>query len=222
MSNIYKAEWDKQNTTQFKIKLNNNTDKDIIEWLDSLENKQGTIKAMIRKCYNISSAALKLSADQLSECKKNALELFDSGKLFELEAGSSDALIQIHNAVFAGVPELVVDAIQCGTFEEADALPQRSFNGVVEKYVAMNSAASFKGGKGISMRIWLDYLVAKEIRMLINWESIDANDYLLALDRSPIKDLEIKAVFKNAVDSGEYNREAFIKNLDLSFGYEGY
>lgn len=222
MSNAYKMEWDKQNTTQFKIKLNNNTDKDIIDWLDSLENKQGTIKEMIRRCYNTSAGALILTAEQLNQCKKNALELFDSGKLFELSAGSSDSLIEIHNAVFKDMPGLVVDSVQCGTFEAADALSQRSFNSVIEKYVAMNSAASFKGGKGISMRIWLDYLVAKEIRMLINWESIDANDYLLALDRSPIKDLEIKAVFKNAVGSGEYNREEFIKNLDLSFGYEGY
>ena len=106
--------------------------------------------------------------------------------------------------------------------ESIDAIPQSTFDEIIQKYVEMNIAHPFREGNGRSTRIWLDLILKKELHMVIDWSKVDKNDYLLAMERSPIKDIEIKYLLKEALTDEISNREIYMKGIDISYYYEGY
>lgn len=244
----YKEEWDKANTTQVKIKLNNNTDQDIIQWLSGLENKQGTIKSLIREAsifdkYDkptvlenklgiTSSSELKREEEKLS--KQRALELMN----IETEVGTYAGLQEIHRYLFQDVFYFAGETrnvnIAKGGFrfapvmylEEAlksiSNMPQSTFDEIVEKYVEMNIAHPFREGNGRSMRIWLDRILIAELGKTINWLAVDKEKYLGAMERSPVSDIEIKHILKDALSDKIDDEETYIKGIDQSYYYEGY
>lgn len=192
----------------------------------TLENKLG-IK---------DSAELAREEERIS--KKKALELFETGYLDGLEAGTFDTLSKIHKYLFdeiydfAGKIRMV--NLAKGNFrfapviylEEAlksiDKMPQSDFDEIVEKYVEMNIAHPFREGNGRSTRIWLDLMFKKEIKKVVDWSRIDREDYLLAMERSPIRDIEIKHILKGALTDEINDREVYMKGIDRSYYYEGY
>ncbi len=192
----------------------------------TLENKLG-IK---------DSAELAREEERIS--KKKALELFETGYLDSLEAGTFDTLSRIHKYLFdeiydfAGKIRMV--NLAKGNFrfapviylEEAlksiDKMPQSDFDEIVEKYVEMNIAHPFREGNGRSTRIWLDLMFKKEIKKVVDWSRIDREDYLLAMERSPIRDIEIKHILKGALTDEINDREVYMKGIDRSYYYEGY
>ena len=192
----------------------------------TLENKLG-IK---------DSAELAREEERIS--KKKALELFETGYLDGLEAGTFDTLSKIHKYLFdeiydfAGKIRMV--NLAKGNFrfapviylEEAlksiDKMPQSDFDEIVEKYVEMNIAHPFREGNGRSTRIWLDLMFKKENKKVGDWSRIDREDYLLAMERSPIRDIEIKHILKGALTDEINDREVYMKGIDRSYYYEGY
>lgn len=170
--------------------------------------------------------------------KKKARELFESGYLHTLEAGTLDSLLEIHRYLFCDIYEFAGKIrevnIAKGNFRFASAMylsaaltsiekmPQSTFDEIVEKYVEMNVAHPFREGNGRSTRIWLDLIFKQELHMVVDWSKIDKNDYLLAMERSPVKDIEIKHLLKNALTSQVDNREVYMKGIDYSYYYEGY
>ena len=182
------------------------------------------------------SAELAREEERIS--KKKALELFETGYLDSLEAGTFDTLSRIHKYLFdeiydfAGKIRMV--NIAKGNFrfapviylEEAlksiDKMPQSDFDEIVEKYVEMNIAHPFREGNGRSTRIWLDLMFKKEIKKVVDWSRIDREDYLLAMERSPIRDIEIKHILKGALTDEINDREVYMKGIDRSYYYEGY
>ena len=249
----YKDNWDKINTTQFKIKLNNNTDGDIIDWLKRLDNKQGTVKELIRT-YSIkenersksmalenklgitNSAELAKAEEQLT--KKRAAELFENKLLSGFEVGTYKGLQEIHKYLFQDVydfagqtrtvniskggfrfaPVMYLDA----ALENISKMPQTSFDEIIEKYVEMNVAHPFREGNGRSTRIWLDQILKTELGIVVDWCLIDKEEYLSAMERSPIKDLEIKHLLKSALTDRIADRDVYMKGIDVSYYYEGY
>ena len=181
-------------------------------------------------------AALAREEERIS--KKKALELFESGRLDSLEAGKFSALREIHRFLFediydfAGKPRTV--NIAKGNFRFApvmylesalkhiDNMPQSNFDEIIEKYVEMNVAHPFREGNGRSTRIWLDCILKKELGKVIDWSMVDKEDYLLAMERSPIKDVEIKVLLKDALTDSINDRLIYIKGIDASYHYEGY
>lgn len=192
----------------------------------ALENKLGIT----------SSPELAEAEERIS--KKKALELFENGILDTLEAGKFSALKAIHKYLFediydfAGVVRTV--NIAKGNFrfapvmyleaalENIDKMPQSTFDEIVEKYVEMNIAHPFREGNGRSTRIWLDCIFKKELGKVVDWSKVDKEDYLLAMERSPIKDIEIKYILKNALTDEINSREVYMKGIDHSYYYEGY
>ncbi len=184
----------------------------------------------------LESAELDRVEEKIS--KKKAIELFETGYLDKLEVGTYRALASIHRFLFEDIynfaGELRTVNISKGNFrfapvmylEEAlkniDKMPQTTFDEIVEKYVEMNIAHPFREGNGRSTRIWLDLILKKELKKVINWSLIDKNDYLLAMERSPVKDIEIKYLLKEALTNDINNREVYIKGIDHSYYYEGY
>lgn len=182
------------------------------------------------------SAELARVEEQIS--KKKAAWLFESGKLDELTPGSYEALSEIHRALFGEIYEFAGTIrtvnIAKGDFrfvpvmylepsiKHIEQMPQSSFDEIVEKYVEMNVAHPFREGNGRSMRIWLDLMFKKEIRKVVDWSKVDKDDYLLAMERSPIKDIEIKYVLKNALTDMIDDRDMYMKGIDHSYYYEGY
>ncbi|WP_294189270.1 protein adenylyltransferase Fic [uncultured Clostridium sp.] len=170
--------------------------------------------------------------------KKKAIELFESGYLDSLEAGKYNALAEINRYLFEDIYEfagILRDVnIAKGNFrfapvmylkaslEYIESMPQSSFDEIIEKYVEMNIAHPFREGNGISARIWLDLMLKKELGKVINWSEVDKNDYLLAMERSPIKDIEIKHLLKQALTDKINDREIYMKGIDTSYYYEGY
>lgn len=170
--------------------------------------------------------------------KKKAIELFESGYLNSLEAGKFNSLSKIHKYIFGEIYDfagLVRDVnISKGNFrfapvmyldaalENIDKMPQSTFEEIIEKYVEMNIAHPFRDGNGRSMRIWLDLMLKKELNKVVDWSQVDKNDYLLAMERSPIKDIEIKYILKEALTSKIDDREIYMKGIDTSYYYEGY
>lgn len=191
-----------------------------------LENKLG-----ITSAPELNEAEEKIS-------KKNALELFESGKLNELEAGKFSSLKAIHKALFDDIyyfaGEVRTVNISKGNFRFApimylesalqniDKMPQSTFDEIIEKYVEMNIAHPFREGNGRSTRIWLDCILKKELGKIVDWSQVDKEDYLLAMERSPIKDIEIKYILKNALTDKIDDREVYMKGIDHSYYYEGY
>ena len=170
--------------------------------------------------------------------KKKAIELFENGILDKLEAGKFASLKAIHKYLFEDIykfaGELRTVNISKGNFrfaplmyleaalENIDKMPQSNFDEIIEKYVEMNIAHPFREGNGRSTRIWLDCILKKEIGKVIDWCQVNKEDYLLAMERSPIKDIEIKHFLKNALTDDINSREVYMKGIDHSYYYEGY
>ena len=191
-----------------------------------LENKLG-----ITNLPELAEAEEKIS-------KKKAIELFENGILDKLEAGKFASLKAIHKYLFEDIynfaGELRTVNISKGNFRFAplmyleaalaniDKMPQSNFEEIIEKYVEMNIAHQFREGNGRSTRIWLDCILKKEIGKVVDWSQVDKEDYLLAMERSPIKDIEIKHILKNALTDDINSREVYMKGIDHSYYYEGY
>lgn len=183
-----------------------------------------------------SSADLAREEERIS--KKKALELFETGTLDRLEAGKFSALKTIHKYLFEDIydfaGELRTVNIAKGNFRFApvmylqaaldniDKMPQSTFDEIIEKYVEMNVAHPFREGNGRSTRIWLDCILKAELHKVIDWSKVDKEDYLLAMERSPIKDIEIKHILKAALTDEVDSREVYMKGIDHSYYYEGY
>ena len=182
------------------------------------------------------------SADHAREeefvSKKRAVELFENSVLDSLPAGKFSTLQAIHKYLFEDIydfaGELRTVNIAKGNFrfapllylqaalESIDKMPQASFDEIIEKYVEMNIAHPFREGNGRSTRIWLDHILKNEIGKVIDWSKVDKEDYLLAMERSPIKDVEIKVLLKCALTDETDSREVYMKGIDHSYYYEGY
>lgn len=170
--------------------------------------------------------------------KKRALELFESGYLNSLEAGSFKTLAEIHKYLFEQIYDFSGKVrtvnITKGNFrfapvmylkaalESVEKMPQSTFDEIIEKYVVMNIAHPFREGNGRSTRIWLDLMLKKELGVVIDWSLVDKDDYLMAMERSPIKDVEIKHILKQALTDKVEDREVYMKGIDHSYYYEGY
>ena len=182
------------------------------------------------------SADLAREEERLS--KKKAIELFESGLLDTLEAGKFSSLSTIHKYLFDEIYDfagkLRTVNISKGNFRFAplmylvvsldniDKMPHSTFDEIIEKYVEMNIAHPFREGNGRSTRIWLDLILKKELHKVIDWSRVDREDYLLAMERSPIRDIEIKHVLKQALTDEINSREMYMKGIDHSYYYEGY
>ena len=170
--------------------------------------------------------------------KQKAVEMFESGYLESLEAGTFESLAKIHKYLFDEIYDFAGEVrkvnISKGNFRFAplmyldaalqsiDKMPQSTFDEIVEKYVEMNVAHPFREGNGRSTRIWLDLMLKKEIGFVVDWSKVDKEDYLLAMERSPIKDIEIKFLLKNSLTDNVNDREIYMKGIDHSYYYEGY
>lgn len=170
--------------------------------------------------------------------KKKAVELFGNGYLDNYEAGSFQMLVAIHKYLFDEIYDFAGKVrtvnIAKGNFrfvpvmylqaamENIEKMPQSTFDEIVEKYVEMNIAHPFREGNGRSTRIWLDLILKKELNLVVDWSLVDKEDYLLAMERSPIKDIEIKYILKNALSDKVADREVYMKGIDHSYYYEGY
>ena len=182
------------------------------------------------------SATLAREEERITKIK--ALELFESGLLDSFEVGTFSGLAEIHKYLFffffdfdgqirtvniakgnfRFVPVMYLDA----ALKNIDKMPQSTFDEIIEKYVEMNVAHPFREGNGRSTRLWLDAILKKELRKVIDWSKVDKEDYLLAMERSPIKDTEIKVLLKAALTDKISDRQVYMKGLDASYNYEGY
>lgn len=184
------------------------------------------------------ASSVDLAREEERISKKKALELFENGILDTLETGTFSSLKAIHKYLFDEIFDFAGKVrtvnLAKGNFrfaplmylEEAlkniDKMPQSTFNEIVEKYVEMNIAHPFREGNGRSTRIWLDLIFKKELGEVVDWSKIDKEDYFLAMERSPIKDIEIKYILKNALTDDINSREVYMKGIDHSYYYEGY
>ena len=192
----------------------------------ALENKLG-IK---------NSAELARKEERIS--KKRAVELFENGMLENLEAGKFQTLCEIHKYLFDDIYDFAGKIrtvnISKGNFRFAplmyleaaianiEKMPQSDYDEIIEKYVEMNIVHPFREGNGRSMRIWLDMMLKKQIGQVVDWSKIEKEDYLMAMERSPIKDIEIKYILKQALTDKVDDREVYMKGIDHSYYYEGY
>ena len=191
-----------------------------------LENKLGILNA----------AELARTEEQLS--KKCALEMFETGFLDSLQPGTFASLSVIHRYLFGDIyafaGEMRTVNIAKGNFRFApvmylreavssiERMPQSDFEQIVEKYVEMNVAHPFREGNGRSMRIWLDVILKAEIGRVVDWSRVDKEEYLLAMERSPVRDIEIKHLLQNALTDRIDDRAVYMKGIDYSYYYEGY
>lgn len=192
----------------------------------TLENKLGITD----------SVELARVEEKISKSKAN--KLFESGTLDTLKAGSFDALAQIHKYLFDEIYDFAGKIrtvnIAKGNFrfspvmylevalKNIEEMPQSTFDEIIEKYVEMNIAHPFREGNGRSTRIWLDLILKKETHQVIDWSCVDKDDYLLAMERSPVKDIEIKFILKNALTDKINDSDVYMKGIDASYYYEGY
>lgn len=192
----------------------------------ALENKLGLTD----------SAELAREEEQIS--KKKAVNLFDFAILKLLSDGTYKTVAAIHKYLFEDIYDFAGEIrtvnMAKGNFrfaplmylqaalENIDKMPQSNFDEIVEKYVEMNIAHPFREGNGRSTRIWLDHILKNEIGKVVDWSKVDKEDYLLAMERSPIKDVEIKALLKGALTDEINSREIYMKGIDHSYYYEGY
>lgn len=192
---------------------------------------------MLENEHEISSLQISAETEERIS-KKKAVALFDDGTLNALEAGKFASLQTIHLVLFEDIydfagkirtvnlakgsfrfaPLMYLDA----ALQNIDKMPQSNFDQIVEKYVEMNIAHPFREGNGRATRIWLDCMLKKEIGMVVDWSKVDKEDYLLAMERSPIRDIEIKHVLRAALTDQVDSREMFMKGIDHSYYYEGY
>ena len=192
----------------------------------ALENKLGITN----------SAELAREEERIS--KKKAVELFESGSLDKLAPGRFASLQAIHKALFEDIydfaGELRTVNLAKGNFRFAplmyleaalgniDKMPQSTYDEIIEKYVEMNVAHPFREGNGRSTRIWLDCILKKELHQVVDWSRVDKSDYLMAMERSPVKDLEIKVLLHKALTEQINDRQVYMKGIDASYHYEGY
>ena len=192
--------------------------------------------ALENKLRLTSSADLAREEERIS--KKKAVWLFESGTLDKLSVGTFASLKAIHKALFEDIYDfagkLRTVNLAKGNFRFAplmyleaalaniEKMPQSTFDEIIEKYVEMNVAHPFREGNGRSMRIWLDLMLKNGIAQVVDWSKVDKEDYLLAMERSPIKDVEIKVLLKAALTDDVDSREVFMKGIDHSYYYEGY
>lgn len=192
----------------------------------TLENKLGITNPV----------ELALEEERIS--KKNAMAMFESGCLDALDPGTVSALQEIHRILFEDIYDFAGRIrkanIAKGNFRFASALylndalkqvekmPQSNFSEIVDKYIEMNVAHPFREGNGRSMRIWLDAMLKRELGLVVDWSLIDKEDYLFAMERSPIRDTEIKTLLQQALTDQVDDREIFMKGIDCSYYYEGY
>lgn len=192
----------------------------------ALENKLGLTN----------EAELARAEEKISKTK--ALELYDTGLLDTFAVGTFAGLAAIHRHLFEDVyafaGQMRTVNIAKGNFrfapvmylaaalESIDRMPQTTYDEIIEKYVEMNVAHPFREGNGRSTRIWLDCILKKELHQVIDWSQVDKSDYLLAMERSPVKDVEIKALLRAALTEKVRDREVYMKGIDASYHYEGY
>ena len=192
---------------------------------------------MLKNKLGIDNPA-ELAREEERISKKKAVELFEKGILDKLEPGKFKTLQSIHKYLFEDIydfagkirtvniakgnfrfaPLMYIDA----ALENIDKMPQSNFNEIIEKYVEMNIAHPFREGNGRSTRIWLDHILKNEIGKVVDWSKVDKEDYLLAMERSPIKDIEIKYLLNSALTDEINSREMYMKGIDHSYYYEGY
>ena len=192
---------------------------------------------VLRNKLNITNQ-IELNKAEEKISKEKAVRLFDSGKIDTIKAGTVAGLKQIHKYLFEDVYDFAGKIrevnISKGNFrfapvmylkqslKQIEKMPQSTFDEIVEKYVEMNIAHPFREGNGRATRIWLDLIFKKELQKVIDWNKIDKADYLSAMERSPIKDIEIKHLLKNALTDKINEREIYMKGIDVSYYYEGY
>lgn len=181
-------------------------------------------------------AELAREEERLSKIK--AVQMFETHSLDSLTPGTFETLAQIHKYLFEDIypfaGEIRHENLAKGYFRFApvmylnaslknvEKMPQQTFEEIVEKYVEMNIAHPFREGNGRSTRIWLDHILKNEIGMVVDWAKVNKTDYLLAMERSPIKDVEIKVLLKEALTDRISDREVYMKGIDASYNYEGY
>lgn len=192
----------------------------------ALENKLG-----------IDNSAL-LAREEERISKQKAAMLFETEKLDSLEAGTLSALVEIHKFLFEDIYDFAgkIRTVNIAKHDfrfapvmyletalnNIEKMPQSSFDEVIEKYVEMNIAHPFREGNGRATRIWLDLILKRELGKVVDWSKVDKDDYLLAMERSPIKDTEIKVLLKNALTDRTEDRDIYMKGIDYSYYYEGY
>lgn len=192
--------------------------------------------ALENKLNITSSSELAIVEERTSKIK--ALELFENGLLDTFEVGTFKGLSDIHKYLFEDIYDFAGKIrtvnIAKGNFrfapvmylnaalENIDKMPQSTFDEIVEKYVEMNIAHPFREGNGRSTRIWLDCILKRELKQVIDWDKVDKEDYLLAMERSPVKDIEIKFLLKSALTDKINDRTVYMKGIDASYYYEGY
>lgn len=184
------------------------------------------------------TSSVELANEEERITKIKALELFDSNKIEEFEIGTFKGLSSIHNFLFSDIypfaGKIRKENIAKGNFRFAsciylddvlnkiDNMPQDTFENIIKKYIEMNIAHPFREGNGRSARIWLDMILKKELNKVIDWSKVNKEDYLLAMERSPVKDLEIKMLLQEALTDKVNDRQVFMKGIDISYQYEGY
>lgn len=192
---------------------------------------------MLRNKLGITNST-ELAIEEERITKLKALELFDTNKIDNFEVGTFKGLSDIHKFLFSDIysfaGKIRTENIAKGNFRFAsclyleevlnkiDNMSQNNFDDIINKYVEMNIAHPFREGNGRSTRLWLDMILKKELNMVIDWSKVNKEDYLLAMERSPIKDTEIKYLLQNALTDKVNNREVFMKGIDMSYQYEGY
>lgn len=184
------------------------------------------------------SNEIELAKEEEKITKLKALELFDTKKIYDFEVGTFNGLSKIHEYLFQDIYEFAGKAreknISKGNFrfasslylqdilQKIDNMPEDTFDKIIEKYIEMNIAHPFREGNGRSTRIWLDMILRKNLNKVIDWNKIDKEEYLLAMERSPIKDTEIKVLLGNALIDASNDRLVYMKGIDASYNYEGY
>lgn len=192
---------------------------------------------MLENKLNINNE-VELAKEEERITKLKALELFDTKKIYEFEVGTFKGLSKIHKYLFDSIYDFAGNIrevnISKGSFRFAsfiylkeilnkvDMMPEDTFDKIIEKYVEMNIAHPFREGNGRSMRIWLDVILKKNLNKVIDWSKVKKEEYLLAMERSPIKDTEIKLLLSNALTDDINNRLIYMKGIDASYNYEGY
>ena len=192
---------------------------------------------MLKNKLNITDE-VELSKIEEKITKLKALELYDSGKINTVEVGTFKGLAQIHNYLFSDIYDFAGKMrtvnIAKSNFRFAsvlylkdilktiDTMPEDNYDNIIKKYVEMNIAHPFYECNGRSTRIWLDLILKKNLGLVVDWSKVEKQDYLLALERSPIKDTEINILLKNALTDKANDRNVYMKGIDASYAYEGY
>ena len=186
---------------------------------------------------NITDQA-ELAREEERISKSCAKKMFETGYLNTLEPGTFEALKQIHKYLFEEIYEFAGELRKVNiakgnfrftplayleeTIKNIEKMPQSTYDEIIEKYVEMNIAHPFREGNGRNTRIWLDLILKKELNLVVDWSKVDKTDYLLAMERSPIKDIEIKELLKQSLTDKVNDREVYMKGIDNSYLYEGY